>query len=500
MDERKATILIVDDEEFIRDVLSREFESEGYNCVVAASCEDAVWKAFMQDFDLVIMDIDRPGLSTMEALARITASHPDTCVLVTTATADTRTAVEAMQAGAYDYLSKTLNLNDFAARVAMALERRKLLLENRSRQRALEQRVRQLEAQLQQYQLKVTEAADIEEISLAELETARRVWSGERSEPVKAAVGVKNAVRPQERANPVEEIARAPSVGSGILDPWYNVAHASSGTAVTMTEEPQAPASQGSEADKTDLSESGVELIPPYPSSQQILQLENVSRSYRMGQVEVKALKNVTLSVNRGEFIVIMGPSGSGKTTLLNLIGGMDSPSSGKVLVDGIDTGTLDDRGLTDYRRNHIGFVFQFFNLLPTLTARENVEFAAELVKKPRDVMEMLDMVGLRERADHYPSELSGGEQQRLAIARALVKDPPILLCDEPTGELDFETGKHILNELRMINKVDHKTVLLVTHNTAIGDIAHRVIRLRSGEIVEVKPNPSPLDPLELKW
>jgi putative ABC transport system ATP-binding protein len=134
------------------------------------------------------------------------------------------------------------------------------------------------------------------------------------------------------------------------------------------------------------------------------------------------------------------------------------------------------------------------------LTARENVEFAAELVKNPRDTMEMLEMVGLRERADHYPSELSGGEQQRLAIARALVKDPPILLCDEPTGELDFETGKHILNKLRTINKEDHKTVLLVTHNTAIGDIAHRVLRLRSGEIVEVRSNQHPLDPLELKW
>ncbi|HUV52654.1 MAG TPA: ABC transporter ATP-binding protein [Dehalococcoidia bacterium] len=219
-----------------------------------------------------------------------------------------------------------------------------------------------------------------------------------------------------------------------------------------------------------------------------------------MGSVEVKALKNVTLSIARGEFIVILGPSGSGKTTLLNLIGGIDSPSSGEILVDGIDISTLDDKSLTDYRRKNIGFVFQFFNLIPTLTARENVEFAAELVKKPRDTMEMLKMVGLKERADHYPSELSGGEQQRLAIARALVKDPPILLCDEPTGELDFETGKHILNKLRMINKEDHKTVLLVTHNTAIGDIADRVLRLRSGEIVEVRPNQHPLDPLELKW
>ncbi len=231
-----------------------------------------------------------------------------------------------------------------------------------------------------------------------------------------------------------------------------------------------------------------------------LLQLEDVSRSYQMGQVEVKALTGVSLNIVRGEFMVILGPSGSGKTTLLNLIGGIDSPSSGKITVDGIEITALDEKGLTDYRRHHIGFVFQFFNLIPTLTAKENVEFAAELVEKPRDVVEVLELVGLKERADHYPSELSGGEQQRVAIARAMVKDPPILLCDEPTGELDFETGKHILSSMRRINEVDHKTVLLVTHNTAIGEIAYRVIRLRSGEIVEVRQNPSPADPQELRW
>ena len=231
-----------------------------------------------------------------------------------------------------------------------------------------------------------------------------------------------------------------------------------------------------------------------------LLQLEDVSRSYQMGLMEVKALTGVTLDVVRGEFIVILGPSGSGKTTLLNLIGGIDSPSSGKITVDGIEITALDEKGLTDYRRNHIGFIFQFFNLIPTLTAKENVEFAAELVEKPGDVLEVLELVGLKERATHYPSELSGGEQQRVAIARAMVKDPPILLCDEPTGELDFETGKHILAAMRRINEVNRKTVLLVTHNTAIGDIAHRVLRLRSGEIVEVRQNPSPADPQELRW
>lgn len=231
-----------------------------------------------------------------------------------------------------------------------------------------------------------------------------------------------------------------------------------------------------------------------------VLKLEDVSRSYQMGQVEVRALTGVSLDITRGEFIVILGPSGSGKTTLLNLVGGIDSPTSGKIIVDGIELNALDDKGLTEYRRNHIGFVFQFFNLIPTLTARENVEFAAELVEEPRDPLEVLEVVGLKERADHYPSELSGGEQQRVAIARALVKDPPILLCDEPTGELDFETGKHILSAMKMINEVNCKTVLLVTHNTAIGDIAHRVIRLRSGEITEDRRNTAPIDPQELRW
>lgn len=230
------------------------------------------------------------------------------------------------------------------------------------------------------------------------------------------------------------------------------------------------------------------------------LRLAGVSRSYKMGQVEVKALRNVSLDIVPGEFLVILGPSGSGKTTMLNLIGGIDSPTSGKIVVDSIDITDLDEKGLTRYRRDHIGFVFQFFNLIPSLTARENVEFAAELVEHPRDVLDTLDVVGLKDRADHYPSELSGGEQQRVAIARAMVKDPPILLCDEPTGDLDFETGKHILSAMRQINRERHKTVLLVTHNTSIGGMADRVVRMRSGEIVEIKENPSPIAPQELRW
>ncbi|MES0278793.1 MAG: ABC transporter ATP-binding protein [Dehalococcoidales bacterium] len=230
------------------------------------------------------------------------------------------------------------------------------------------------------------------------------------------------------------------------------------------------------------------------------ISLRHISKSYAMGKVTVNALKDVSLDVATGEFLVILGPSGSGKTTLLNLVGGIDSASSGNIQVDGIELSSLNDNNLTAYRRNHIGFVFQFFNLIPTLTARENIEFAAELTRQPRDVMAVLDEVGLAGRGDHFPSELSGGEQQRVAIARALVKDPPILLADEPTGELDYETGKHILSALRRINKDTNKTVLLVTHNSALADIADRVVRLRDGQIIEVRRNESPVDPDKLKW
>ncbi len=230
------------------------------------------------------------------------------------------------------------------------------------------------------------------------------------------------------------------------------------------------------------------------------IDISNVSKSYPMGVFKVDALKDVSLKINRGELLVVLGPSGSGKTTLLNLIGGIDSASSGRITVDSIEITSLDERGLNRYRRNNVGFIFQFFNLIPTLTAGENIELAAELVDKPRDIKEVLADVGLGERASHFPSELSGGEQQRVAIARALVKDPPILLCDEPTGDLDFETGKHILSVMRNINRQSEKTVIIVTHNTAIGEIADKVLRLRSGQVVEMKDNPSPIDPGELRW
>ncbi|MDR7419487.1 MAG: ABC transporter ATP-binding protein [Armatimonadota bacterium] len=231
-----------------------------------------------------------------------------------------------------------------------------------------------------------------------------------------------------------------------------------------------------------------------------LVRLERVSKTYRMGEVEVHALRDADLAVQRGEFVVILGPSGSGKTTILNLVGGIDTPSAGRVLVDGADIATFSDAALTRYRRDTVGFVFQFFNLIPTLTARENIELAAELVPRPRNLDEVLEAVGLGERARHYPAELSGGEQQRVAIARALVKNPPVLLCDEPTGELDFETGRRIMVLLRRINRVEGRTVLLVTHNSAIAAVADRVVRLRSGVIVADQPNAAPLDPADLQW
>ncbi|MFQ5871243.1 MAG: ABC transporter ATP-binding protein [Candidatus Geothermarchaeales archaeon] len=231
-----------------------------------------------------------------------------------------------------------------------------------------------------------------------------------------------------------------------------------------------------------------------------VVRLEGVSKTYQMGEVEIHALREVDLTVSEGELIVVLGPSGSGKTTLLNMVGGIDSVTKGKVLIYGLDISGFKETQLSEYRRRHIGFVFQFFNLIPTLTARENVELAAEVVEAPRDPIEMLKAVGLGDRVDHFPSELSGGEQQRVAIARALVKKAPILLCDELTGELDYETGKKILSVVKAISKEEGLTVLLVTHNAAIGPMADRVVRLRSGSVVQVEMNPTPIDPETLQW
>jgi len=230
------------------------------------------------------------------------------------------------------------------------------------------------------------------------------------------------------------------------------------------------------------------------------VKLEKVSKIYNMDHTRVVALNEVSLEVFPGEFIVLLGPSGSGKTTLLNLIGGLDIPTSGLVEVNGINISKMSRAQLTEYRRHQIGFIFQFFNLIPTLNARENVEFAAELAHNPRPAKEFLKEVGLEQRTEHFPSELSGGENQRVAVARALATDPQVILCDEPTGSLDFETGKRIFKLLRTLNEASHKTIIVVTHNAPVGAIADRLIRMRDGRIIEITPNERPLDPDRLEW
>lgn len=231
-----------------------------------------------------------------------------------------------------------------------------------------------------------------------------------------------------------------------------------------------------------------------------LMKLERVTRTYVMGEVKVEALKETSLDIYEGELLVILGPSGSGKSTLLNIMGGMDLPSSGQVFFAGENLSRAGDAQLTRYRREELGFVFQFYNLIPDLTARENVELAANLVEDPLPTEEVLREVGLDTRVDHFPSQLSGGEQQRVAIARAAVKNPRLLLCDEPTGALDHVTGKLILSLLARINRERGSTVVIVTHNTPIGAMAHRVARMSSGSVVEIKENESPLPPERIEW
>jgi putative ABC transport system ATP-binding protein len=230
--------------------------------------------------------------------------------------------------------------------------------------------------------------------------------------------------------------------------------------------------------------------------------LDRVSKIYRMGEVQVNALKEVSLQAHSGEFIVVLGPSGSGKTTMLNCVGGIDSPTSGTIIVGGNDISRLNEKELTKFRRETVGFIFQFFNLIPTLTARENVEFALDLVPKENrgSAIKVLEQVGLGDRTDHFPSQLSGGEQQRVAVARALAKRPPVVLCDEPTGELDYETGKMILRLMRDISTQERCNFLVVTHNSSIALMADTVVKLHSGEISEITHNDSPEDPENLVW
>ena len=238
----------------------------------------------------------------------------------------------------------------------------------------------------------------------------------------------------------------------------------------------------------------------PDIDSNYLLRLKDVGKTFQMGEVSVEALRDVSLDVHEGEMLVMVGPSGSGKTTVLNIIGGLDTATAGRVWFRDREMTTLTASELTGYRRDTVGFIFQFYNLVPNLTARENVLVSTEISRDPMDVDEVLRLVELEERLDHFPSQMSGGEQQRVAVARALAKNPTLLLCDEPTGALDFATGKRILRLLVDLKQNLGKTILLITHNGAIAPIADRVIRLRSGEIVDVRPNPQPVPPEEITW
>jgi len=232
-----------------------------------------------------------------------------------------------------------------------------------------------------------------------------------------------------------------------------------------------------------------------------VIRLEAVEKTFGQGDLVVRALKDASLEVDDGQFIVVLGPSGSGKTTLMNVIGGIESATAGTVLVEDTDLSALDEAALTEYRRTRVGFVFQYYNLIPTLTARENVALVGELVGADEEAARMsLAEVGLADKADRFPASLSGGEQQRVAIARALVKRPTLLLLDEPTGSLDLETGRQVLGVLRSAARSFGSTVLLVTHNSAIARMADRVVHLHSGSIVEDRLQSRPLDASELQW
>lgn len=231
-----------------------------------------------------------------------------------------------------------------------------------------------------------------------------------------------------------------------------------------------------------------------------IISAKNVRKQYVVGNNVINALDGVDFDIEEGEFAVILGPSGAGKTTLLNVIGGMDNVTSGELLVDGEDIGKLNKKQLTEYRRNRVGFVFQFYNLMPNLTALENVELATEMCKDALSPEEVLASVGLQERMANFPAQLSGGEQQRVSIARALAKNPRILLCDEPTGALDYSTGKNILKLLREACKVHGKTVIIVTHNSALKDMADKVVYIKNGQAIKTEIVENPKDVSEIEW
>jgi putative ABC transport system ATP-binding protein len=235
-------------------------------------------------------------------------------------------------------------------------------------------------------------------------------------------------------------------------------------------------------------------------AAEAVFEARGLSKRYRVGDLEVHALREVDLDLFRGELVVLLGPSGSGKSTLLNILGGLDVPSSGTVRFLDHDLTQDDPDALTRFRREHVGFVFQFYNLIPSLTARENVALVTEIAEHAMDPADALRLVGLENRIEHFPAQLSGGEQQRVAIARAVAKQPDVLLCDEPTGALDFETGQRVLEVIERANRELGTTTALITHNAAIAGMADRVVRMRSGRIVEIHRNERRLAPAELSW
>ena len=230
------------------------------------------------------------------------------------------------------------------------------------------------------------------------------------------------------------------------------------------------------------------------------VKLENVSKIYGSKEVKIIAVDEISFRIKKGEFVVVVGPSGAGKTTVLNILGGMDKATSGNVWIDGKNIAKYTDRQLTGYRREDIGFVFQFYNLVPNLTALENVELALQICKDPLDARKVLEEVGLKERLTNFPAQLSGGEQQRVAIARALVKKPKLLLCDEPTGALDYETGIQVLNLIKKVSEIMKMTVVIITHNHAIAPIADRIISMKSGKISRIEINDTPMPVERIEW
>ena len=232
----------------------------------------------------------------------------------------------------------------------------------------------------------------------------------------------------------------------------------------------------------------------------EFVKVQDITKTYKMGEVEIHAVDHISFSIEQGELVVIVGPSGAGKTTVLNILGGMDTATSGKLYVDGKDITAYNSKQLTGYRRDDIGFVFQFYNLVQNLTLRENVELATQICKKPLDTDETIELVGLKDRMFNFPSQLSGGEQQRVAIARALAKNPKLLLCDEPTGALDYQTGKQVLKVLQDTCRTQNKTVIVITHNLALTPMGDKVIKVRSGKIENITCNEHPMDVNDIEY